>query len=85
MIGKLFEIIKLDRPLVFWSIIFAAFNSSVYVNNNYYYKSIDFIESNRLKNLISVIDETTSVCMELTNQDGKSGLKSLLLGGFKML
>lgn len=74
MIDKLFEIIKLDRPLVFWSIVFAAFIGSVYVNNNYYYKSIDFIESNRLKNLISVIDESTSVCMELTNQDGKSCL-----------
>jgi hypothetical protein len=77
MIDRLIEKIQLDRPSVFWSIVFVMYIVSITASTYFYYESKQFSEERRLKSLYGVIDETASTCMKLTKQDGKYCLDDL--------
>ena len=70
--------IQIDRSGVFWSIVLVLWVLSITVSKYFYYGSIEYAEKRRMDSYGSILIESSSTCMELSNQNGKYCLQKAI-------
>jgi len=82
MVYQFLKKINIDRPYVFYTLVFLILVLPLtYINNHYYYKSITRIEKTEIFNLANTINSFSKTCMELSSNNTKrciSEIKTLL-------
>ena len=82
MVYQFLKKINIDRPYVFYTLVFLILVLPLtYINNHYYYKSITRIEKTEIFNLANIINSFSKTCMELSSNNTKkciSEIKTLL-------
>ena len=82
MVYQFLKKINIDRPYVFYILVFLILVLPLtYINNHYYYKSITRIEKTEIFNLAITINSFSKTCMELSSNNTKrciSEIKTLL-------
>jgi len=72
MVYQFLKKINIDRPYVFYTLVFLILLLPLtYINNHYYYKSITRIEKAEIFNLANTINSFSKTCMELSNNNIK--------------
>lgn len=72
MIYQFLKKINIDRPYVFYTLVFLIFVIPLtYINNYYYYKSITRIEKTEIFNLANTINSFSKTCIELSSNNTK--------------
>ena len=78
MIYQFLKKINIDRPYVFYTLVFLILVLPLtYVNNYYYYKSITRIEKAEIFNLAKTINSFSKTCMELSNSNTKQCINEI--------
>jgi hypothetical protein len=72
MIYQFLKKINIDRPYVFYTLVFLILVLPLtYINNYYYYKSITRIEKTEIFNLANTINSFSKTCIELSSNNTK--------------
>lgn len=72
MVYQFLKKINIDRPYVFYTLVFLILVLPLtYINNHYYYKSITRIEKTEIFNLANTINSFSKTCMELSSNNTK--------------
>jgi len=78
MIYRFLKKINIDRPYVFYTLVFLILVLPLtYINNYYYYKSITRIEKSEIFNLANTINSFSKTCMELSNSNTKQCINEI--------
>lgn len=68
MLYQFLKKINIDRPLVFYTLVFLILVLPLtYINNHYYYKSIAGVEKNKISTLYSVLNSFSEMCIKISN------------------
>jgi len=78
MIYQFLKNINIDRPYVFYTLVFLILVLPLtYINNHYYYKSITRIEKTEIFNLANTLSSFSETCMSLTNNNTKQCINEI--------
>ncbi|AYQ56242.1 hypothetical protein [Bathymodiolus thermophilus thioautotrophic gill symbiont] len=70
MIYQFLKRINIDRPYVFYTLVFVIFVLPLtYVNNFYYYKSIAKVEKTAMLNMANTLNKFSEMCVKLPNNN----------------